>query len=131
MRIVIFLYFMFISPHVGLAQSSECPFPVQRSDQWKTEILDTIWRLPEVARRAEDVHLQSKGARKLSIALHESPTDKQPYYWVKVWEDNAVAYTTHFNFFVAPENKEILYLDPSEGRMMSLSAWRKSRQLQE
>jgi hypothetical protein len=97
------------------------------SSQFNEDIvLKKILQLPEVKKRISDVKKRSKGKRHLKFAIWQKPTAKENYYWVKVIEDNGVAYHTHFNFFVDSINLAIRYFDTSTDKAITLSEWRNS-----
>ncbi len=91
----------------------------------KNKILDKIIKLAEVKTRARYVERQTKGKRHLEH-IWERPTMKVLYYWVKVVEDNGIAYHSHFNFFVYPKTFSVKYFDIITDKTFDLSTWRKN-----
>lgn len=87
-------------------------------------ILDTIVKLPECQKRAEYIEKHSKGKRHLSFVIYDKPSKDYPYYWVKAWEDNGLAYATHFNFYVYTDPLTIKYYDTVNDKVISLKQWR-------
>jgi hypothetical protein len=91
----------------------------------ENKIIDTIFKLKEVKERSGYVEKESKMKRHLSVAIYAKPTKNEPYYWVKVWEDNGHSYTTHFNFYVYPKPFTIKFRDDVGGAAISLKDWRR------
>lgn len=96
-----------------------------QNKQKESKILDKIFELKEVRQRAEYIKLASKGERHLSAIIYSKPSKDEPYYWVKVWEDNGDSYVSHFHFFVYPDPFEIKYYNVAEDTAISLEEWRK------
>lgn len=98
-------------------------------EEIQKKIFDTILALPEVKKEAKYIEKCSNGERHLIIWFNPSQQDlNEKYYWVKVGEDNGDAYSTHFNFFIYPENFEIKFLNTVlNDSIMSLDSWRKER----
>jgi len=90
----------------------------------ENNILDKILNLPEVQKESRYVATASKGQRRLSAAIYQTPTKKSNLYWVKVWEDNGGNYVSHFNFFVNPKTLAIKYLDTVNDTLLDLKTWR-------
>lgn len=95
------------------------------SGQEERNIVDTIASLKEVKDRAEYVRKQTDGGRHLRYTIWQRPTTKQPYYWVKVLEDNGTSSHTHFNFYVRPKPFQVFYYDAVNDTLLDLAAWRK------
>ena len=114
--------------HFCLAQSNSKTATRQSTDSSKLEdkVLDTIMNLSEVKARAKYVRTKTKGKRKLQYAIWEEPTKENPYYWVKVMEDNGTSYYTHFNFYVYPKSFAIRFYDMASDTAITLSEWRKN-----
>lgn len=64
------------------------------------QIFDSVVQLKTFIERDSYVRKESKGLRHLQLMIAARPSEKEPYYWVKVIEDNGIAYYTHFNFYV-------------------------------
>lgn len=88
-------------------------------------ILDTILDLKEVRDREKYVVDQTKGKHHLKSMIPQEPSKSDPYYLVKVVEDNGMSYYTHFNFYVYPNTLRIEYYDTMTGEAMDLQTWRK------
>jgi len=67
----------------------------------------------------------TKGKHHLKIGIDGEPTKEQPYYWIKVWEDNGDAFVTIFDFFVYPKPFEIRFYDTIKDTAISLKEWRR------
>lgn len=96
-----------------------------KSDKNADEIIDIVWAIPEVKERANYIENKTKGARHLRVEIIETPKENNKYYLVRVGEINDIAFVTHFNFFVYPDNFEIKYYDTVNDTTLSLSSWRK------
>jgi hypothetical protein len=90
------------------------------------EIINLIVNLEEVKRKTAEVKKLSKGKRTLSTYIENTPTDKDPYYWVKVSEDNGGSLVAYYTFAVDPKTRNISYYDNMQDSMISLDQWRKS-----
>ena len=89
------------------------------------KIIDTIFKLPEVKKRAKYIDQQTKGKRNLKVWIEDTPDlTSQKYYWIKVGEDNGTILVTHFNFYVYPVSMRIMYYDINEDKEMTLDVWR-------
>ena len=91
------------------------------------KIMDKVLDIPEVKEEAKYVENKSNGKRHLSDVICQRPTKKEPYYQVKVWEDNGVSYATYFIFLVNPKTLSIKYYDTVNDTAVDLAYWRKHR----
>jgi hypothetical protein len=92
-------------------------------------VLDTIWSLNEVNDRNDLVKNKTKNKRSLMVYINGTPDEnKADYFWVKVAEDNGVAYFTHFDFYVYP-NWDIKYYDRIRDQELTLDEWRQKNKL--
>ena len=89
------------------------------------KIIQKIGALKEVKDRADYVRQHSNGQRKVVVAIYERPAAGQPWYWVKVWEDNGSTMVPQFNFYVQPRGWQIKVPDSETGALMDLATWRK------
>jgi hypothetical protein len=94
-----------------------------KSEKW---ITDTILSIEEVKKEDKFLQKKTKGERKLSVEIYSFPNKTDKYYWVKVWEDNGFAYATHFNFYVYPETKKIMFYDTLNDTLIDLQTWKES-----
>jgi hypothetical protein len=101
---------------------------VSKEDDSKREdqIVNLIMNLEEVKQKAKEVETLSHGKRHLSSYIENSPTTTDPYYWVKVAEDNGDSYVTYYTFAVNSKTQSIKYYDVVNDSLVSLSQWRKS-----
>ena len=89
-------------------------------------IVDTIFNLPEVIKRAKYIEQRTKGKRHLKVWIEDTPHLRdRKYYWVKVGEDNGSSLVTHFNFYVYPDSMRIMYYDIDSDKQLTLFEWRK------
>lgn len=94
----------------------------ERSEE---DIIDTIFKLPEILERAKYIEVQMKGRNHLKVWIAGTPVSlNQKYYWIKAGEDNGSSLVTHFNFFFYPDSTRIMYYDPESDRELTLSEWR-------
>ncbi len=89
-------------------------------------IFDTILSLDEVKKEDKFLRKQTKGQRHLSVAIYRYPNETDNYYWVKAWEDNGDAFATHFNFYVYPKTKKIMFYDTLNDTLLDVQTWKKS-----
>jgi hypothetical protein len=101
---------------------------ISKEDDSKREdqIVNLIMNLEEVKQKAQEVEKLSHGKRHLSSYIETSPTTTDPYYWVKVAEDNGDNYVTYYTFAVDSKTQSIKYYDVINDSLVSLSQWRKS-----
>lgn len=92
----------------------------------ENKIIDTIFSLTEVKKRAKYIEEETKGERHMKVWVAESPNfPAQKYYWIKVGEDNGMNLVTHFNFYVFPDSMKIMYYDSISDSIMTIKEWRK------
>jgi hypothetical protein len=60
----------------------------------------------------------------IMMMISERPDSDFKYYWVQVGINDTIRFRPVFNFYVAPNNFNILYLTDS---LMTLTEWRKSK----
>ncbi len=127
-EIGLLLFLMLFNLHHCFAQLNHKNNSYQSDDSSKLEnkILDTIMNLSEVKARAKYVRTKTNGKRKLQYTIWEKPAKQNPYYWVKVMEDNGTSYYTHFNFYVYPKSFAIQYYDVVNDTAITLLEWRKN-----
>ena len=92
------------------------------------ELLERIWELPKVKERAEYVQKETNGERKLKLKVQQKPTKEDPYYWVKVGEDNGMNFVSHYQFAIDPATSEIFYYDDLTGEKMPVEEWTKMKE---
>jgi hypothetical protein len=90
------------------------------------QVVSLIMNLDEVKRKSAMVLKQSKGKRHLATYVETPPTAADPYYWVKVAEDNGGSYVTYYSFEVQAKTHAIKYYDAMQDSLISLSQWRKT-----
>jgi hypothetical protein len=103
-------------------QKAVKPAIMQEEDQ----VVSLIMNLDEVKRKSAMVVKESKGKRHLSTYIETPPTATDPYYWVKVAEDNGGSYVTYYSFEVRAKTHAIKYYDAMQDSLISLSQWRKT-----
>jgi hypothetical protein len=92
----------------------------------ETKIVDTVFSLKEVKDWSVYLERETKNKRHIQLLISDTPTNKFPYYWISVGEDNGSMFVTHSNFFVHPKSLQILYLDTVNDDTLTLGKWRKS-----
>jgi hypothetical protein len=96
------------------------------SNEIEEKITSAILAIPEVQKEAKYIENTSNGERHLIIWIYQTPKKlNEKYYWVKAGEDNGDAFSTHFNFFIYPENLEVKFLNTLNDSVVSLDEWRK------
>ena len=104
---------------------------VQVTKKVNTEekIAHMVMDLEEVKLKTAMVERLSKGTRTLSTYIESPPTTEDPYYCVKVAEDNGSNYVTYYTFNVSPADYSISYYDVVNGEFIPLDQWRKTTPL--
>jgi len=88
--------------------------------------LDLVAKLPEVINADNYVKKVTNGKRHLFSYLASEPNKDEPYYLVKVAEDNGSAYYTHFIFYVQPKTYQIFYMDTVADQLIPEKQCRKN-----
>jgi hypothetical protein len=86
--------------------------------------LDLVWKLPEVQRKAREIERLSKGSIRVAAIVDGSPTPNEPYYSVRVFEDQPDHNTTIYWFRVLSPSGKIQVLDILENKYITLEAWK-------
>ena len=90
---------------------------VVKETKEESKVCNLIARLPEVINADQYIKKVTNGKRHLLSYLGSKPTKVEPYYIVKVAEDNGSSYHTHFIFYVQPKTYQIFYMDTAAGRL--------------
>ena len=98
---------------------------IETTKQAEDKIIDTISRLKEVIERSEYVRRQSNSQRHLRYMIWQRPSSGQPFYWLKVLENNGESSNTHFNFYVKLKPFQVFYYDITNDTTLDLETWRK------
>ncbi|WP_427157669.1 hypothetical protein ACQFX9_18985 [Aliinostoc sp. HNIBRCY26] len=86
--------------------------------------LNLVWKLPLVQRKAKEIERLSKRTIKVSAIVESVPNPNNPYYTVRVFEDDPNNYNfTIYWFRVFHETGVIEALDVVENRYVSLDEW--------
>ncbi|MGB1242927.1 MAG: hypothetical protein ACPG49_10425 [Chitinophagales bacterium] len=88
-------------------------------------LLDKIWDLQKIQKRAEYVKEQTNGERALKLRILEEPNEISSFYWIKVGEDNGMNFVSHFQFAINPSTKEVFYFDELSGEKVPVEEWEK------
>lgn len=83
-----------------------------------------VWQLPQVQRKARVIQQLSKGTIKVSAIVDGYPTPDNPYYTVRVFEDEPDHNSTIYWFRVLNTGDVIEVLDVIENRYISLEEWK-------
>jgi len=86
--------------------------------------LNLVWKLPQVQRKAREIQRLSKGTIKVGAVVDGSPTPDDPYYTVRIFEDQPDHDSTIYWFRVSSGDRTIEVLDVIENKYISLEAWR-------
>ncbi|MFD1258351.1 hypothetical protein ACFQ3S_16215 [Mucilaginibacter terrae] len=103
------------------------PAVINEEDQ----VINMVMNLDEVKRKSALIAKESKGKRHLSTYVETPPTAAQPYYWVKVAEDNGGSYVTYYSFGVQAKTHAIMFYDVMQDSLISLSQWRNTTPVDE
>lgn len=122
------LCLMLFATHACLAQTNQnnATHTSGKVSNLEDKIIDTVASLTEVKARANYVRTKTKGKRNLQYAIWGKPTKENPYYWVRVMEDNGTEYHDHFDFYVYPRSFAIRFYDIVNDTAITLSDWRKN-----
>ncbi|WP_242056602.1 MULTISPECIES: hypothetical protein [unclassified Nostoc] len=85
---------------------------------------DLVWQLPEVQRKAREIERLSKGAIKVGAVVDVSPTPNEPYYTIRIFEDQPEYDSTIYWFRVSRTSRMIEVLDLIENQYISLEEWK-------
>ncbi|MBD2343358.1 hypothetical protein [Anabaena subtropica] len=83
-----------------------------------------VWNLPQVQRKVRTIQRLSKGTIKVAAIVDGFPVTDDPYYKVRVYEDQPDHNTTIYWFRVSNTTGVIEALDVIENRYISLEEWR-------
>jgi hypothetical protein len=83
-----------------------------------------VWQLPQVQRKARIIPQLSQGTIKVDAIVDGYPTPDDPYYKVRVFEDEPDHNTTIYWFRVLNTGDVIEVLDVIENKYISLEEWR-------
>ncbi|MBH8555453.1 hypothetical protein I8751_24530 [Nostocaceae cyanobacterium CENA357] len=86
--------------------------------------LNLVWKLPQVQRKAKEIERLSKGSIKVAAIVYGSPTADDPYYKIRIFEDEPDHNSTVYWFRVLSTNGTIDVLDVIENKYITLEAWR-------
>lgn len=86
--------------------------------------LNLVWKLPEVQRKAKEIERLSKGSIRVAAIVDASPTLDEPYYTVRVFEDEPDHNTTIYWFRVLSPSGKIQVLDILENKYITLEEWK-------
>ncbi|BAY38514.1 hypothetical protein NIES2111_28620 [Nostoc sp. NIES-2111] len=81
-----------------------------------------VWNLPQVQRKARTIQRLSRGAIKVAAIVDGLPTPDDPYYKVRVYEDQPEHNSTIYWFRVS-KTGVIEALDVMENKYVSLKEW--------
>lgn len=98
--------------------------PVVQNEE--DQIIRLVMNLDEVKRKTAQVKEASSGKRNLATYIENSPTDKDPNYWVKVAEDNGGSLVTYYTFAIDRRSHKISYYDNTKDALVPLTTWRKT-----
>lgn len=86
--------------------------------------LNLVWKLPQVQSKAREIERLSKGTIKVGAVVDSSPTPDEPYYTIRIFEDQPDHDSTIYWFRVSSANRLIEVLDVIENKYISLEEWR-------
>jgi hypothetical protein len=85
--------------------------------------LNLVWKLPQVQRKAREIQRLSKGAIKVGAVVYGSPTPDEPYYKIRIFENQPDHDSTIYWFRVSSTSGVIEVLDVIENKYISLDEW--------
>jgi hypothetical protein len=88
----------------------------------EAKAFNLVWNLPQVQRKARTIHRLSKGAIKVAAIVDALPTSDDPYYTVRVYENQPDHNSTIYWFRVS-NTGVIEALDVIENKYISLKEW--------
>jgi hypothetical protein len=97
----------------------------QATNNESQNIINLVWRLPEVQQKAAEIRRLSNGKVSVKLMLESTPTKTEPYYTVRVFEDNPDRIVTLYWFRVNMPEERITVQDEITGEYVSLEQWRK------
>ncbi|AFY40871.1 hypothetical protein [Nostoc sp. PCC 7107] len=86
--------------------------------------LNLVWKLPQVQRKAREIERLSKGTIKLGAIVDASPALNEPYYTIRIFENQSDYDSTIYWFRVFNDSGVIEVLDLIENKYISLDEWR-------
>ncbi|MCC5638910.1 hypothetical protein LC593_24385 [Nostoc sp. CHAB 5844] len=86
--------------------------------------LNLVWKLPQVQRKAREIERLSKGSIKVGAVVDGSPTPNEPYYTIRIFENQPDHDSTIYWFRVFSTSGVIEVLDVIENKYISLDEWR-------
>ncbi len=86
--------------------------------------LNLVWKLPLVRRKAREIERLSKGTIKVGAVVDGSPSPHEPYYTVRIFENQPNHDSTIYWFRVFSTSGIIEVLDVIENKYISLDEWR-------
>jgi hypothetical protein len=86
--------------------------------------LSLVWNLPQVQRKAKEIQKLSKGSIKVAAIVYSSPTADEPYYKVRVFENEPNHDSTIYWFRLLSSDGAIQVLDVIENKYITLEEWR-------
>lgn len=102
------------------------PFSITQAVNTESEkVINLVWRLPEVQQKAAEIRRLSNGKVSIKLMLETTPTKTEPYYTVRVFEDNPDRIVTLYWFRVNMPGERITVQDEITGEYISLEQWRK------
>ncbi|WGV26024.1 hypothetical protein [Halotia branconii] len=86
--------------------------------------LNSVWKLPQVQRKAKEIERLSKGSIKVAAIVYGSPSPDDPYYKIRVFEDEPDHNSTVYWFRVLSTSGVIDVLDVIDNKYITLEAWK-------
>jgi hypothetical protein len=83
-----------------------------------------VWKLPQVQSKAKEIQRLSKGSIKVAAIVYGSPTADEPYYKVRVFENEPNHDSTIYWFRVLSSDGGIQVLDVIENKYITLEEWK-------
>lgn len=90
----------------------------------KKTALNLVWKLPQVQRKAREIKRLSRGTIKVGAVVDSSPTPDEPYYTIRIFEEQPDHDSTIYWFRVFHANRMIEVLDVIDNKYISLEEWK-------
>lgn len=130
-ELTIFLSFAFFllipltSPRENKALANQSFLMKQAANTESQKVMNLVCQLPEVQQKAAEIRRLSNGKVSVKLMLETTPNKTEPYYTVRVFEDNPDRIVTLYWFRVNMPGERITVQDEITGEYISLEQWRK------
>lgn len=92
--------------------------PGPNNPKEEERVMKLVEDLPTVKEHAVYMEKQTQGKRHQLVWIFASPKENEGKYWIKVGEDNGMAYVTAYNFYVDPKTNKVGYYDTAQDTLV-------------